>query len=163
MEDEYFIDGLEQILEETGYPADRFCVEVTKGYRLLELERLERIVDQLHALGIRIVIDDFGTGFESIGFLKKLSADFIKFDREVVESIEGDEEDRQTVEYLSRLAAARGAHVCVKGVETAAMRDILRGFDVDYIQGDLYSQPEPFDDILRDLFDGDAKDAKEDP
>lgn len=149
LEDEYFIDSVVQILEETDFPARNLCVEATKSCRMLEPERLKAIVNALHSRGIQVIIDDFGSGFESINFLKKLSADCIKFDRELVEGIENSLEDCQTVEYLARMAAARGTRVCVKGVETENMRDILKHFDVNSLQGNLYSKPEPFGVIMK--------------
>ena len=152
MSDEYFIESISQLLEETHFPAKNLCVEVTKACRLLEISRLKNIVDELHRLGILVIIDDFGTEFESINFLKKLSADYIKLDRELVEGIEQDDEDRQTVEYMSKLASIRGARVCAKGVETEGMRSILRKFDISCMQGNLYSKPEPFDTIMKRFF-----------
>ena len=152
LDDEYFIDSLTQILEETGFPPENLCIEATKSCRMLEMERLKAIVNALHKNGIQVIIDDFGSGFESIGFLKKLSADCIKFDRELLEGIEENPEDRQTVEYLARMAAARGTDVCVKGVETSNMRDILKQFDVSSMQGNLYSKPESFDVIMKRFF-----------
>ena len=153
LEDEYFIDSLTRILDESGFPAENLCIEITKGCRLLELDKLKSIVDALHSYGIRIIIDDFGTGFESVNFLKKLSADYIKFDRELVGEIERSRIDRDTMRYLSKLASIRGARVCVKGVETPGMRDILKRFDINGLQGNLYCKPEPFPVIMRDLFE----------
>ena len=153
LDDEYFLDSLTQILDESGFPPQNLCVEVTKDCRLLELDRLKSIVDALHDLRIRVVIDDFGTGFESVNFLKKLSADYIKFDRELLEEIERNQNDQDTMRYLAKMASLRGARVCVKGVETPTVRDILKEFDITGMQGNLYCKPEPFEMIMRDFFE----------
>ena len=152
LEDEYFIDSVEQALEETGFPAQNLCLEITKDCRLLDEKLLEKIVDELHKRHIRVIIDDFGAGFESIGFLKKLSADFVKFDRALLEGIEQNEADRESVSYLARLASIHGANVCVKGVETEQMRDILREFPIRSMQGNYFCSPLPVDEVVERLF-----------
>ena len=152
VEDEYFIDSVLELLEETGFPARNLSLEITKGCRLLEFERLQEVVKALHKHGIRVGIDDFGTGFESIGFLKRFAADYIKFDRELVADIEDSDADRETMEYLAKCAAVRGTHVIVKGVETPGMRDILRRCAISSMQGNLYAAPIPAGELL-DRFD----------
>ena len=143
IEDEYFLDSMKELLEETGFPAKNLSLEINKGCRLLDLERLSEMLRALHQMGIRVGIDDYGTGFESIGFLKKFSADYIKFDRSLVQDIETDQEERETMGYLVKGAAVRGTSIIVKGVETAGMRDILRTYPVGSIQGNFYSRPLP--------------------
>ena len=152
VEDEYFIDSVLELLEQTGFPARNLSLEITKGCRLLEFERLQEVVKALHKPGIRVGIDDFGTGFESIGFLKRFAADYIKFDRELVADIEESDADRETMEYLAKCAAVRGTHVIVKGVETPGIRDILRSYAISSMQGNLYAAPIPADELL-DRFD----------
>ena len=141
IEDEYFVDSVLEIMEETGFPAENLMLEITEGCRQLDMTQLASVVDALHRAGIRVGIDDYGTGFESVGFLKKFSADFIKFDRSLVEDIETDQAERTAVECLVRGAAARGTNIIIKGVETAGMRDILNNFPIRGIQGNLYSKP----------------------
>lgn len=148
VEDEYFIDSVLELLEETDFPAAKLSLEITKGCRLLEFERLQEVVQQLHKHGIRVGIDDFGTGFESIGFLKRFAADYIKFDRSLVADIEQDAADRETMEYLAKCAAVRGTHVIAKGVETSGMRDILRRYAIGSMQGNLYAAPIPAEELL---------------
>ena len=149
LEDEYFLDMLEEILSDTGFPAENLCLEVSKGCRLLDIDRLREITNALHKMGVRVIIDDFGTGFESVAFLKRLSADYIKFDRDLVRDIESSEADRETVESLSRCAEARGTKVIAKGVETAEMRDILREYRINRIQGNVYAMPLDFEEALK--------------
>ena len=152
LEDEYFIDSMVQILRESGFPPRNLCLEVTKDCRQLEIGRLKEIVDLLHAHHIRVIIDDFGAGFESIGFLKRLPADYIKFDRELIREIENSDADKQTMEYLAHLAAIRGTHVIVKGVETAEMRDIIRDFSIESMQGNYYSKPITMEQMMAEFY-----------
>ena len=152
VEDEYFIDSVTELLEETGFPPENLNLEITKGCRLLDFDRLHRVAEALHTLGIRVGVDDFGTGFESIGFLKRFAADYIKFDRELVRDIETDAADRETMLHLAECAAARGTTVIAKGVETAGMRDILKSCRIDSAQGNLYSKPMSFAGIMDEFF-----------
>ena len=152
LEDEYFIDSVLEALELTGFPAKNLTLDITKGCRLLEMERLQKIVAELHSHGIHVGIDDFGTGFESIGFLKRFSADYIKLDRALVADIERDQADRETILHLAHCAAIRGARVIVKGVETDGMRDIIREYRIRNMQGNYYSRPIRADELLELCF-----------
>ena len=152
VEDEYFIDSVTELLGETGFPAKNLSLEITKGCRLLDFDRLHSVAEALHKLGIRVGEDDFGAGFESIGFLKRFAADYIKFDRELVRDIETDDADRETMLHLAECAAARGTTVIAKGVETAGMRDILKSCRIGSAQGNLYSKPMSFAGIMDEFF-----------
>jgi len=152
VEDEYFVDSVVELLRETGFPAANLSLEITKGCRLLDFDRLHSVAEALHKLGVRVGVDDFGTGFESIGFLKRFAADYIKFDRELVRDIETDSADRETMRHLAECAAARGTQVIAKGVETAGMRDILKDCRIVSAQGNLYSRPMSFDDLMAEFF-----------
>ena len=152
IEDEYFVDSVVEIMRETGFPAGNLSLEITKGCRLLDFDRLHEVAESLHKLGIRVGVDDFGTGFESIGFLKRFAADYIKFDRELIRDIETDAADRETMDYLAKCAAVRGTHVIVKGVETAGMQDILKNCRIGSAQGNLYSKPISFDEVMAAFF-----------
>ncbi|MBR3560262.1 MAG: EAL domain-containing protein [Oscillospiraceae bacterium] len=151
VEDEYFVDSVTELLSETGFPAANLSLEITKGCRLLDFDRLHGVAEQLHKQGIRVGVDDFGSGFESIGFLKRFAADYIKFDRELVRDIEIDDADRETILHLAECAAARGTTVIAKGVETAGMRDILKSCRIGSAQGNLYSKPMSIDGILKEF------------
>lgn len=150
LEDEYFIDGVAETLEKTGFPAGNLCFEITKECRALDIASLCKVVNALHERGIRVVIDDFGAGFEFIAFLKRLDVDYIKFDRRLVEGIETSGPDRLTMKYLSQLADIRGTRVLAKGVETEGEHTILRDFTVSGMQGNFFSEPLSCDGIIRE-------------
>ena len=152
IEDEYFVDSVVETMRETGFPAGNLSLEITKGCRLLDFDRLRGVAESLHKLGVRVGVDDFGTGFESIGFLKRFAADYIKFDRELVRDIESDDADRETMRHLAECAAARGTQVIAKGVETAGMRDILKDCRIGSAQGNLYARPISFDEMMAEFF-----------
>lgn len=149
LEDEYFIDSVVETLEKSGFPAHNLCFEITKECRVLDIASLCKVVNALHAVGIRVVIDDFGAGFEFIAFLKRLEADYVKFDRRLVEGIETSGPDRLTMKYLALLADIRGTQVLAKGVETEGEHTILQDFTVSGMQGNFYSEPLSCDGIIQ--------------
>ena len=137
IEDEYFVETLLYELRKTGFPAGNLCLELTKGCRRLDPARLGQTVEQLRREGIRFLVDDFGTGLASLEFLKGVSADYVKLDMQLMRNIEDDPREQLAMEHLARLAALYGPNVCVKGVETRRMREILQAYPIQSIQGNL--------------------------
>lgn len=142
-----FVDMVFRILDEMGYPPDHLCFEVTERCRLLDIKLLKNVTAQLKSRGILIALDDFGTGFSSIGLVKELPFDIIKIDREFVTKIEEDNAERELMRYFAGVASLFGAKVCVEGVETSGMRDILQKFNVGSFQGYYYAKPLMFDEV----------------
>ena len=142
-----FVDMVFRVLDYMDYPADRLCLEVTERCRFLDMALLKNVIASLKAKGILIALDDFGTGFSSVGIVRELPFDIIKIDREFVRKIEENAVDRELVKYISGLASLFGAKVCVEGIETAGMRDILQQFHVESFQGYYYAKP-----LLTDKF-----------
>ena len=143
-----FVDRVARILDEVGYPPEHLCLEVTERCRLLDMELLKNVTADLKSRGILVAMDDFGTGFSTVGILKELPFDIIKIDRSFVQAIEENETDRQLVRSIADLAAIFRAKVCVEGIETAGMRDILRKYHVGSFQGYYYAKPLLLEEIL---------------
>lgn len=148
VQDEYFFDTLDQILKSTGFPPHNLSLELTKSCRLLDTELLVHFAENLHVRGIEVVLDDFGTGYDSLGCLRALNADLVKFDRSLLDGLEGSAEDAQALGHLAELAALYSKHICAKGVDSENMRDILRKLPFSCMQGYLYSQPLPVEELL---------------
>ena len=142
-----FVDMVFRILNEVGFPAGHLCLEVTERCRLLDTELLKNAAVNLKSRGILVALDDFGTGFSSVGILKEIPFDTIKIDRSFVLKIEESETDRKLIRSVTDLASIFGSKVCVEGVETAGMRDILRSFHVGSFQGYYYAKPLPPEEI----------------
>jgi diguanylate cyclase (GGDEF)-like protein len=136
-----FVDMVYRILEDLQYPPDHLCFEVTERCRLLDIDLLKNVTASLKSRGILIALDDFGTGFSSVGIVKELPFDIIKIDRTFVEKVEENPVDRELIKHFSGLASLFGAKVCVEGIETSGMRDILQQFNVGSFQGYYYAKP----------------------
>ena len=143
-----FVDMVLRVLKETGFPADHLCLEITERCRLLDMELLKNVVVNLRGHGVQFALDDFGTGFSSMGIVKELNFDTIKIDRSFVMKIEEDEKERELIDHFASVAATFGAHVCVEGIETEGMKNILQGYRVHSFQGYYYSKPLPIEQFL---------------
>ena len=101
-----------------------------------------------------MALDDFGTGFSSIGLMKDLPFNTIKIDRSFVMQIEQDELEKRLLNNIKDLAGIFGAKVCVEGIETSGMRDIIRDYSVHSFQGYFFSKPIPMDDLIEMVKNG---------
>ncbi|MBL7255699.1 EAL domain-containing protein [Actinoplanes sp. LDG1-01] len=135
------------ILAETGFPADRLVLELTER---IVLEPDEATLDRLHALcelGVRIAVDDFGTGHAAINYLRRLPVSLLKLDRSYVAGIDDDPRAYAVAAAVAGLGAAFGMHVVAEGVETPAQAGRLLEMGCRYGQGYLYHRPQPGDEL----------------
>ena len=144
-----FVDMVMGILDMTGFPPEHLCLEITERCRLLDIVLLRNIVVSLRGRGVKIALDDFGTGFSSVSIVKDLPFDTIKIDRSFVRRIEEDDRERELIKAFVNMATTYGAVVCIEGVETSGMGDILRTYDVHSFQGYYYAKPLELEDFLK--------------
>ncbi|ETD36717.1 EAL domain-containing protein [Pseudomonas chlororaphis subsp. aurantiaca] len=123
-------------------PAD-LCVEVTEGVFLCRNPTTEQTLQDLHTLGVRLAIDDFGAGYSSLGYLRRLPINELKLDQSFVEELEHDASCRALSEAVIGIGKGLSLRMIAEGIEHAAQRDLLqaRGYDVG--QGQLFSSPMP--------------------
>ena len=143
-----FVDMVSRLLYETAYPPENLCFEITERCRLLDMDLLKNVTVNLRGRGIKIALDDFGTGFSSVGIVKSLPLDYIKIDRSFVRNIEKDDKDRELIKSFASVASTFGAQVCIEGIETEGMKDILRKYSVHSFQGYYYAKPLGFDEFI---------------
>lgn len=138
--DRRLAEEVRAVLAETGFPADRLELEITENYLLRRPDAAAAVIDDLRALGIRIALDDFGTGFASIGYLRQLSFDRLKIDREFIRPLADDPEAAALVSAVVALARALRLEITAEGVETEAQAAIARVAGCTRLQGWLYGQ-----------------------
>ena len=97
----------------------------------------------LKELGVRIALDDFGTSYSSLGYLKDFPVHSVKIDRSFVKDIESDARDNALVRSIISMAHNMGLAVTAEGVETAVQRDLLNDLGCDEMQGYFFSRPVP--------------------
>lgn len=152
LEKSNFVSDVFNIIYETGFPAQNLCLEITERCRLLDISLLKDMFVVFKDKGVKVALDDFGTGFSSLGILRSIPVDTVKIDREFVKDVEKSSADQNTIKFISELADAFEADVCVEGIETSEMRDFMRKYRVSKLQGYYYSKPITAEEILRKKF-----------
>ena len=136
-----------RILEEEGMPAECLDLELTEGVALNDPEGAISVMNDLHQRGVRMSIDDFGTGFSSLSYLKKFKVYKLKIDQSFVRDIGTDPEDRAIVTAIISLARNLGLQILAEGVETEDQLAFLREQGCDQMQGYYVSKPLPPDEF----------------
>ncbi len=140
------LDTVVGALEAADLPPDGLWLEITESVLIEEAEAVSTF-RALKELGVHLVVDDFGTGFSSLGYLKRFPVDVLKIDRTFVEGLDDSAEDRAIVSAVLALAGALGLAVIAEGVETAAQRDVLERLGCHAMQGLLFGRPVPAADL----------------
>ena len=140
-----------QVLEETGFPADRLELEITETCLVFDPILAERSLKVIRGFGVNVVLDDFGTGYASIGFLRQFRFEKLKLDRSLIVDAEADEGSRAMM--LSSISVARAMKmgVTAEGVETEAQAALARVSGCDEIQGWLYYKAMPANELEAQL------------
>ena len=121
--------------------AELLTCEITESVALEDTEAALRIFSGLAAVGVHISIDDFGSGYSNLAYLRKLPASELKIDRSFVLDLEHSEDARQIAQAVVSLAQALRMKVVAEGVETDAQYQILRRMGYDQVQGFLFAKP----------------------
>jgi diguanylate cyclase len=130
-------------LARAALPPDRLLIEVTEDSFITDPERArERLLD-LRAHDVEVAIDDYGTGFSSLSYLRNLPVQELKMDRSFVSTVCTDARSRVIVDTTRQMAHAMGMRVVAEGVEDAATAAALVAMDIDMLQGYHLSAPIP--------------------
>ena len=127
-------------LEASGLPAARLVLEITESV-LLDDDHVTDDLAALRRLGVRIAVDDFGTGWSSLAYLVGLPIDVLKMDRQFLADVETDPQRRALCASVLHLGSSLGLAVVVEGVETEPELQLLRDMGHRYIQGFLLARP----------------------
>jgi diguanylate cyclase (GGDEF)-like protein len=130
-------------LASSRLPAHRLELEITEAMMMQNSEVNLRALHQLRALGIRISMDDFGTGFSSLSYLRSFPFDKIKIDRCFIKGLGDNSESDAIVRAVTGLADNLGMTTTAEGVETREQLDIVRRLGCTDVQGFFYSRPVP--------------------
>jgi PAS domain S-box-containing protein len=128
-------------LEETGVAPSSLQLEITETMAMSDPKTTNRTFSQLRDLGVRLSIDDFGTGHSSLSRLRSFPVDVLKIDRSFVRNIEHDLESREIVHLIVTLAHHLNLKVIAEGIETSGQCSYLEQSGCEYGQGYLYSPP----------------------
>ncbi|HET8611724.1 MAG TPA: EAL domain-containing protein [Sphingomonas sp.] len=141
--DEGFLAAVDDMLERGLIAPDMLTLEVTESATLADPERAIAALERIASRGIKLSIDDYGTGQSTLTYLKRLPAREIKIDKSFVLSLESNRSDQAMVRSTIELAHELGYGVVAEGIETEAILDILTGLGCDTGQGWHIGKPMP--------------------
>lgn len=145
---ENFVDTVGQIVSETGIEPSLLELEITEGSIMQSADRVVSRLTALQDRGVKIAIDDFGIGYSSLAYLKRLPIDMLKIDRTFVNEATSDADDAALVMTIITLAHNLRLIVMAEGVETEEQLRFLRLLRCDQGQGFLFGKPVPADLFL---------------
>ncbi|RZI54593.1 MAG: diguanylate cyclase [Pseudomonas sp.] len=144
-----FVQQVHQALSESGAPADGLILEITEGLLITDIVHVTERLHELVALGVRFSIDDFGTGFSSLSYLRQLPLYEIKIDRSFIAGLPDDVASAGIVCSILSMGSHLGLHVVAEGVETAEQSNFLAANGCPSQQGWLYGKPMPVETFLQ--------------
>ena len=138
---EDFAGEIDAILAESGVPASQLALEVTESALIRSPAEAIAALNALREMGIRLSVDDYGTGQSTLSYLKHLPVHELKIDKSFVTTLPTSDSDRIMVRSTIDLAHELGLQVVAEGIEDQATLDILRSLGCDYAQGYFISKP----------------------
>ena len=141
--DRAIVDLVRSALAESGVPPSRLMLEITEGVLIDNPDEMVKRMEDLHALGVRIALDDFGSGYSNLGYLQRFPLDKLKIDRSFVTALGKSANGGVIIQAIVALGRALGMTVVVEGVETEQQRVLLRLAGCDEMQGYLFARPAP--------------------
>lgn len=137
----HFPGDVRVALQETHLDPARLQLEISEGVAMADPKFTANILSQLKHLGVRISLDDFGSAYSSLSWLRRFPIDVLKIDRSLVESLLTDRPSLDIVQLIVTLAHSLDVKVIAEGIEAATQLDRLRKLDCEFGQGYLFSQP----------------------
>ena len=144
-----FRDAVLKMLQETGFPANHLCMELTERCRNFPVEIIASEVAFFQSYGIRFAMDDYGTGSASSDIVMKVPMDEIKLDMSFIRGIQENPKNQAMVESIVKFANKSGMTTCLEGVETKDLQDYLRSYGATWFQGYYYSKPVGIGEVER--------------
>ncbi|WP_439543046.1 putative bifunctional diguanylate cyclase/phosphodiesterase [Hyphomicrobium sp.] len=135
------LDDVDQALEQTGFPHGALQLEITEEALIYDLHAVSSQLEELTQRGVRIALDDFGSGYSSIGYLRRLPIHTLKLDRSLISDVATDVRARAIVNAIGEIARALGVELVAEGVETEAQALWLGRAGCNLLQGYLFGRP----------------------
>jgi diguanylate cyclase (GGDEF)-like protein len=141
--DRGIVELVRATLTETGIKPGRLVLEVTEGVLIENPDEMVKRIEELRALGVRVALDDFGSGYSSLSYLQRFPFDKLKIDKSFVSTLGSSSNGGVIIQAIVALGRALGVTVLVEGVETEEQRVLLRLAGCDEMQGYLFAKPAP--------------------
>ncbi len=147
--DPRFPEEIDKFLGKWNLDHEWVILEVTESMTMSNPDQALGILNRLSGMGLRISIDDFGTGFSSLSYLNKFPIEELKIDKSFVLRMDKDNDNKVVVQSTIDLAHALGLKVVAEGVEDENIVNLLKSFSCDMMQGFHVCRPQPAEDISR--------------
>jgi EAL domain-containing protein (putative c-di-GMP-specific phosphodiesterase class I) len=145
-----FVAVVATVLADTHTDPSMVTLEVTESVLIKDFERVLEVLADLKSLGVLLALDDFCTGFSSLGYLKDLPIDIIKIDQKFIADLERDPISRLIVESVVRLAHGLDMTVIAEGVESVGQLTDVAALNCDYCQGYNFARPMSANEVMLD-------------
>jgi len=146
--DESLAERIAGLLGMYSVPGSALELEITESVIMIDPKRARDVLEALRALGLRIAVDDYGTGYCALAYLRDLPVDELKIDRSFISHVTTDRRSAAIVRSTIELAHALGLKVVAEGIEHQEALDAVAGFGCDYAQGYHFSRPLPADAFI---------------
>jgi len=137
------LERIKECLRDSGLPAKFLVLELTESLLVEPTEASMKLLHELRNLGVRIAVDDFGSGYSSLIYLRRYPISSLKIAQPFVDEIEQESDDRAIVQAIVTLAHAMRLHTVAEGVEHASQARVLRDMGVDSLQGYYFGRAAP--------------------
>lgn len=141
--DRTIVDMVRSALADSAVAPSRLVLEITEGVLIDDRDEMVKRINDLHELGVRVALDDFGSGYYNLGYLQRFPLDKLKIDRSFVAALGRSSNGGVIIQAIVALGRAVGLSVLVEGVETEHQRVLLRLAGCDEMQGFLFAKPAP--------------------
>lgn len=141
------VRNIAHAIETTGADPAGLIIEITETAAIADIDATRKLMEQIRSLGCRFALDDFGVGFSSLYYLKKLPVDYVKIDGSFIRNLHNDPDSQVLVRALVEVSRAYRLRTVAEFVENPEILTILQVLGVDYAQGYHIDQPKPFESI----------------
>lgn len=156
LQDEVFVDSIEHWLADSAVAPGQILFEITETAAISNMSRAERLIARLRRQGCRFSLDDFGTGVNSLAYLKCLPVSHVKIDGSFTRDLLADERSAIMVQTIVQMAQSLGIESVAECVETLPVAKRVRELGVDYVQGYAVHRPESLRGLLASLKAGES-------
>ncbi len=151
--DDHLLSSILEILAETGFSSHLLELEISENTIMKNPELSEEILNEIHSKGIRINLDDFGSGYSSLGKLKDYPINTINVGKSLVQGVTENYQDAAVTSAIVSMAHKLNIHVNAEGIETAEQLEFMRYLRCEYFQGYFFSRPLPNSEIRKFIRD----------
>lgn len=141
---DYCLQHTFEVIDRYGLSADRFIFEVVETEKVQDVAHLQHVFATYKERGMKVALDDVGSGFSTIDMLKRLEPDYVKIDRSYISFCDQDAEKREFLKNVRHLTRSMNITILAEGIERAEEVDVCRELGFDLAQGYFFGKPSPY-------------------